>query len=584
MRTLRHAVERGKVHHAYLFVGSRGTGKTSMAKILAACLNCERGPTVEPCGVCESCLSIAAATSLDVIEMDAASQQLGRRHPRPARERGLRPGLRPPQGVHPRRGAHALAAGVERVPQDARGAAAEHDLRARHDRGPEGAADGGRPLPPLRLRPARRSQQIAIVLRRIADAEGIEMPDAALALVARSATGSFRDALGTLEQLVDLQRRRGGSAAIAIEDVLAVLGVADAELLFEHGRRRRRRRRAAPRCAPPPGWPRPGATSTRFLGDLEAHAREPADRADARGGARRAARHPRAGRAPGRRRPSALAAPDVVRLLDLVAAAFEAIKDGAERPRSSSSSALVKAAGARGRPVRRGPARPDRAAGGARSAGAAPRGPAGVRRRRATATGRRRPRARPPRSRRPPAPPRPWAAAPPPSRPSPSGPTGAGRGAGARGDPRPRPEAPSRARAGRGAADRPDLTAMRAELWPAVARDRPGRRTRCSPRCFTGARPVAVRDDAADGRLRARGRLPQRARPSSADHRDDRRAGGAHRDGPPAARSPMSRPVTAPGDEVEPADPRSPRRSWCALRGRSSTPRRCPTTTKGDGA
>src|ERR1700752_1444321 len=73
VKTLRNAVERGKVHHAYLFVGSRGTGKTSMAKILAACLDCEHGPTVTPCGVCDSCVSIAAATSLDVIEMDAAS-------------------------------------------------------------------------------------------------------------------------------------------------------------------------------------------------------------------------------------------------------------------------------------------------------------------------------------------------------------------------------------------------------------------------------------------------------------------------------------------------------------------------------
>ncbi|MBV8987305.1 MAG: AAA family ATPase, partial [Solirubrobacterales bacterium] len=73
VRTLRNAVERGKVHHAYLFVGSRGTGKTSMAKILAACLNCERGPTTEPCGECESCVAIANASSLDVIEMDAAS-------------------------------------------------------------------------------------------------------------------------------------------------------------------------------------------------------------------------------------------------------------------------------------------------------------------------------------------------------------------------------------------------------------------------------------------------------------------------------------------------------------------------------
>ena len=66
VRTLSNAVQQGKVHHAYLFVGSRGTGKTSMAKILAACLNCENGPTIEPCGKCESCVSIAAATDLDV--------------------------------------------------------------------------------------------------------------------------------------------------------------------------------------------------------------------------------------------------------------------------------------------------------------------------------------------------------------------------------------------------------------------------------------------------------------------------------------------------------------------------------------
>ena len=226
-RTLRNAIRLGRVAHALLFTGSRGVGKTSCARILARALNCVEGPTETPCGVCPACAEIVQGTSVDVFEIDGASnnsvEQIReiRESVKFAPTRGKRK-MYIIDEVHMLSGSafNALLKTLEEPP--------EHVLFVFATTEPH-------KIPETILSRCQRydfkriaERKIVDALARIAEAEGIEVETAALHHLAREAEGGMRDSLSLLDQVISFC-----GDSITGAQVREVLGIADRAMLSE---------------------------------------------------------------------------------------------------------------------------------------------------------------------------------------------------------------------------------------------------------------------------------------------------------------------------------------------------------------
>lgn len=197
--TLANAIRNSRVAHAYIFSGARGVGKTTAARILAKALNCVQGPTPEPCGVCDSCKEIAAGTSLDVIEIDAASnrgidqirelREMVRYAPAAARHKVV---ILDEAHMLTGEASNALLKTLEEPP--------DRVIFVMATTEPENLEDTIRSRSQHFHFRALTFAEITSRLKYIAEQENLKIDDGALSVIARMAEGSMRDALSLLEQ------------------------------------------------------------------------------------------------------------------------------------------------------------------------------------------------------------------------------------------------------------------------------------------------------------------------------------------------------------------------------------------------
>ncbi len=227
---LSNALESGKIHHAYLFSGPRGCGKTSSARIMARSLNCEKGPTPNPCGICQSCMDLVAngPGSLDVIELDAATHGLVD-DARDLRDKAFFAPVQSRYKIYIIDEAHQLGPGAANALLKVVEEPPAHVVFIFATTEPDKLISTIRSRThhyPFRLVPPAI---LTVHLEKICDSEGIKVAKGVIPLVVRASGGSVRDALSVLGQLL----AGASDAGVTYEIAVALLGYTDGALLDE---------------------------------------------------------------------------------------------------------------------------------------------------------------------------------------------------------------------------------------------------------------------------------------------------------------------------------------------------------------